>query len=205
MAPELIYFEGTGRAAITRMIFTLGKVEFKDTYIGWAQHQKNKEDLSHPVGQKYGSMPVLVDGDVVVAQSLAIATYAAEVALPGHNDLTPLQRALDNDFLHTCLGELLTGFYKCIFGSDESKAASKEALPSVVEKFFSKIEPVVAKRGEGHFTHGGDKPSLGDLAIFDIVHKLNSLKADLAKYPCIRAIYAKVEALEGVKAVYKIA
>merc|ERR1712013_916014 len=81
MGPELFYFDGTGRAQITRLIFTLGKHEFVDHRLSFPEHAKNKADPSHPVSQKYGSMPVLKDGDFLLAQSLAIATYAAEVAL----------------------------------------------------------------------------------------------------------------------------
>jgi len=201
--PELFYFDGTGRAQITRLIFTLGKHEFVDHRLSFPEHAKNKADPSHPVSQKYGSMPVLKDGDFLLAQSLAIATYAAEVALPGYKDLTAKQHAIDQDYLHS-QQDVLEALYKCIFGTDESKKAGAEAFPGVVDRFFSKIEAELAKRGEGHYTHGGDKPSLGDLALFDIVTKINEMGVPLKKYPCVLAIAAKVEALEGVKALYKL-
>jgi hypothetical protein len=56
--------------------------------------------------------------------------------------------------------DLQGAMYKCLFGSDESKAAGKEALPETATKFLTALERMVPADG---FVNGGAAVTLADL------------------------------------------
>jgi len=201
---ELFYFNGNGRASLTRLVFTVGKQEFTDNRVSFPEHAANKANPEHVVSQKYGSMPVLKHGDLLIAQNFAVANYAADIALPGNKDLTPAQRAWDNDLVATLNGDVLSAYYKSMFGTEESKKAGAEALPGAVDKFFGSIEAQLAKGTKGAWVHGRENPSLGDLQIYDIAEKITKVPGvDLKKFAFVSEIIEKVGALEGVKELYQ--
>merc|ERR1719277_543129 len=79
--PELIYFNGPGRAQLTRLAFAAGSVDFTDTRIEMADWPKVKSDPESTPAKCFGSMPCIKHGDVLLAQSEATATYAAQLGI----------------------------------------------------------------------------------------------------------------------------
>eukprot|EP00451_Oxyrrhis_marina_P007334 CAMPEP_0204303688 /NCGR_PEP_ID=MMETSP0468-20130131/84036_1 /ASSEMBLY_ACC=CAM_ASM_000383 /TAXON_ID=2969 /ORGANISM="Oxyrrhis marina" /LENGTH=240 /DNA_ID=CAMNT_0051283005 /DNA_START=54 /DNA_END=777 /DNA_ORIENTATION=- len=230
--PELIYFDGPGRGELARLAFSAGGVEFTDTrhaMADWPKILADPEALPH---QFFGQMPIILHGDVKLAQSVALSNYAADIGIntKSKQDLvhrclqvgmapsialsnyaadigintksnpTAAQRGLDNMMLGAH-SDLQAAMYKVLFGSDDSKAAGKEALPAAAAKTLKGIEGAY---GEGPFLYRTDGPSLGDLAVFDAVTSpfpgLKACGIDLEAYPKINKAVAAVADDANVKA-----
>mmetsp|Transcript_19736 Transcript_19736/g.43920 ORF Transcript_19736/g.43920 Transcript_19736/m.43920 type:complete len:209 (-) Transcript_19736:52-678(-) len=198
--PELIYFDGPGRGELARLAFSAGGVEFTDTrhaMADWPKILADPEALPH---QFFGQMPIILHGDVKLAQSVALSNYAADIGINTKSNPTAAQRGLDNMMLGAH-SDLQAAMYKVLFGSDDSKAAGKEALPAAAAKTLKGIEGAY---GEGPFLYRTDGPSLGDLAVFDAVTSpfpgLKACGIDLEAYPKINKAVAAVADDANVKA-----
>lgn len=196
--PELFYFDGPGRANLTRLCFVAGGTAFTDTRV--ADWPAMKADATSTPGQLFGSMPCINQGGVLIAQSLATAAFAAEVG--GLMGSTPEERAV-NTMVAATNEDLRGVMYKCLFGSDDSKAAGRVALPEAASKFLAGLERALGrKKSEGAFF--GAALGLADLAVFDNVCSpfpgLKALAVDLAAYPKVLACAAAVGEDEKVKA-----
>ncbi|EJK69656.1 hypothetical protein THAOC_09062 [Thalassiosira oceanica] len=77
--PELSYFDGPGRANLTRLAFVLGGTEFVDNRFTFANWPEVKGDPSSVPAQLFGSMPVIKHDNLLIGQSAATATYAADI------------------------------------------------------------------------------------------------------------------------------
>jgi glutathione S-transferase len=204
--PEVMYFDGPGRANVTRMAFILGGIDFTDTRV--ADWPAVKGDPDSVPAQLFGSMPCVKLGDTIVAQSVATAAFAAELGLytklTGTTTEIAAHKALDTMVLATN-EELRQEMYKCLFGSDESKAAGLEALPEGAGKLLNALERAISRQREkndGPFFHGKE-PALADLCIFDNVNSpfpgLKALGQSLEKYPQVAAIADAVAELPAIK------
>jgi len=196
---ELHYFDGPGRAELIRTVLKVGGYEFKDNRIAMADFGALKADPESLPNQCFGSVPIVVHGDLTLAQSGACQMYAAELAL-GSAKLTAAQRAKDAMVAAT-YADLQAAMYKCMFGDDAAKAEGAKALPATVAKLMGGLERAYPATG---YLHGGDTPSLGDLALFDIVNckfpGLKALKADLAPYTKINAMLSTLAEYAPLKA-----
>ena len=198
--PELIYFDGPGRAELSRLSFHAGNVNFKDTRLSHAEFGAMKTDATRPgPGQLFGSVPCIHHGDLLIAQSQACSLYAAELGLTP--DLSAAQRAKDVMLLGVH-ADVQASMYKCLFGDDATKAAGQAALPAAVEKFLAPVERMLGAGGS--FIHGGETPSVGDLALFDLCTSkfpgLVALGVDVAtKFPNVNALNDKIRAFPPLK------
>jgi len=198
--PELTYFDGPGRANLTRLAFVAGGTPFVDNRV--ANWPAVKGDPASVPSLLFGSMPAVKHGDLLVGQSAATATYAAD--LGGLLGASAADRAICTMMVATN-EDLRVTMYKCLFGSDESKAAGREALPAAAGKFLAAVERALGRKGsEGPYFLGGDAPSLADLAVFDNVCSpfpgLRALGFDLAAFPHVVACADAVGATARVKA-----
>lgn len=207
--PELIYFDGPGRANLTRLILAAGGVQFKDTRHSFSTWPEVKGDPTSAPAQLFGSMPVIKHGDFLLAQSTATATYAAELGIwqqgvLGDGADARRNRATEAMMLATN-EDLRATMYKCLFGDDASKAAGKAALPAAAGKILAGVERALGRKtapGPFFFSQGG--PSAADLAVFDNVTSpfpgLRALGVDLGAYPRINALVDAVGKSERIKA-----
>ena len=193
--PELMYFNGPGRANLTRLIMAQGKVEFKDTRV--ANWPEVKGDPNSAPSQLFGSMPVIKHGDFLLAQSIATASYAAELGIwkqgilgdgadKHKNKATEIMMLATNE-------DMRAAMYKCLFGDDDSKAAGRAALPAAVSKIFGAVERALERKtAPGPFFFSQNGPSAADLAVYDNVKSpfpgLLALGVDLSAYPKINAL-----------------
>ena len=122
-----------------------------------------KADPASIASQRFGSVPLLQDGDFLLAQSVACASYAASLGVS--SECTPKQRAVDSQYMGVHV-DVQAAMYKCLFGDDASKAAGVEALPASAAKFLAPVEAMLPADG---FINGLGGPTLADLALFDIV------------------------------------
>ena len=211
MLPELTYFNGPGRGNLTRLAFVAGGTAYVDNRVAPPWHATTtavpnwsevKGDPSSVPAQLFGSMPTIKHGDLLVGQSAATAAYAAD--LGGLLGASAADRAVCAMMVATN-EDLRVAMYKCLFGSDESKAAGRAALPEAAGKFLAGIERALGRKGsEGPYFLGGDAPSLADLAVFDNYYSpfpgLRALGIDLAAFPKVVACADAVGATARVKA-----
>jgi len=187
--PELIYFPGPGRAELTRLALAAGGVEYTDTRIPMDGWPAVKNDPKSVPAQMFGSMPCIEHGAVKIAQSTACAQYAADLGINKKNNPSADQRALDS-MIMGAHADLLKPMYSCLFGDDASKAAGLEALPGATKGTLAGIERAYERSG-GPLLYSKDGPTLGDLAVLDVVSSpfpgLLALKIDLSPYPKINA------------------
>ena len=193
-----MYFDGPGRANVARLAFVLGGVEYVDNRI--ANWPEVKADQTSVPAQLFGSLPCLKHGDMILAQSIAIATYAAELGI-WKNSSTPESRA--QDLMVLCTNEeMKQSMYKCLFGTDESKEAGRKELDGEVLPKLACLERAL-ERTEGPFFHP-EGPGLADLAIYDSLHSpfpgLVALGVDLTPFPKIIACAKAVGENPKIKA-----
>jgi glutathione S-transferase len=164
--PELMYFDGPGRANLTRLAFVAGDVEFTDTRI--ADWPATKADPTSVPAQCFGCMPCIKHGETLVGQSIATACYAADLGIWSRIS-TPQERAIDI-MVATSNEDLRSAMYKCLFGDDASKAAGCAALPDAAKKILSALERVLERKTvAGPYFVSADGPTLADLAVYDNV------------------------------------
>lgn len=151
---ELFYFGAPNRAVLARLSLYAGGIPFKDTVL---DPQSHAEFIAQ--GKSiFGSLPVLQHGNERLAQSQAVAAYAAEIS--GLIALTPLARAKDAMLTNT-LEDVSSGNIRIQGGDGEGKS---EKIRELIDKYFKAVEAILPESGS--FVHGGEHPTLGDLAIF---------------------------------------
>ncbi|MFD0724721.1 glutathione S-transferase family protein [Lysobacter brunescens] len=143
---------------------------------------------------RFGQVPVLQDGDDVIADSNAILVYLArryggEQWLP--ND--PLQAANVERWLSVAAGQIASGPARArlitVFGarySAEDTIAQAHALLQVVEDEL---------RGRAWLV--GTHPTIADVAAYTYIAHAPEGNVSLEAYPSIRAWLARIEALPG--------
>ncbi|POM65521.1 Glutathione S-transferase [Phytophthora palmivora] len=182
---KLSYFDGKGRAELTRMIFNYGGIAFTDDRIAHADFVALKPTLP------FGQVPILEVDGTVHAQSMAIARYAAKLAGLYPSDAL---EALKADAFSCSLGDLESVFIDFMFKTqDETEKAQKKKvfIDEMVPKFFTTLEKTVA----GKFILG-DKISYADLQFFDFVgNKLGWVFPDYKPdaFPKLAALVANVK------------
>lgn len=142
----------------------------------------------------FGQIPVLEDGDLVIADSNAILVYLAKKA--GRSDWLPEDAAgaaRVQRWLSVAAGELAYG-----------PAAAR--LITVFNASFNPAEViarahVLLSRLEQHLADrdwlAADHPTIADVAIYSYVARAPEGNVDLSDYPAVNAFLARVEALPG--------
>lgn len=180
------YFNGRGRAEITRLIFAAADVEFTDNRIeDWP---KSKADA--PIGQ----VPYLeIDDSLKLPQSLAIARYLArEYNLTGKNNL---EAAKADAVVDTCI-DLMTSLYNQVYLVSDAKdkdVALKNFLADDCLKGLDRIETLVDSYGTtGHSV--GKHLTWADLFIHECTSQVAKYSEEaLSKFPKIQAVRQTVE------------
>jgi glutathione S-transferase len=195
-----MYFDSTGRANLTRLAFVAGDVEFIDQRVGndWPEI---KADPTSVPSKLFGQLPCIEHNGTILAESIAVACYAAELGI--WKDISATDRA--SDIMVLCTAEALKGvMLKCLFGTDESKKAGKEALQENAGKLMAVLEKMLERKTcEGPFFTSASGPTLADLAVFDNINNafpgLKALDFDLSAYPKLVACADAVGEIKTVK------
>jgi len=142
----------------------------------------------------FGQVPVLEDGDLVLADSNAILVYLAE-SYGGSRwrPASPVAAAEIQRWLSVAAGPLA-------FGPAAARAAVLFGAPhdvnvarSRAQNLFTVFESELAKRP----FLAGETATIADLANYSYVAHAPEGGVSLARYPRIRAWLASIEALEG--------
>jgi len=193
---KLTYFQGRGRAEITRLIFAQAGVKYEDNRITGDDWKTLKPTTP------WGGMPILeVDGKVI-AQSLTIARYVAkQTGLAGKN---PLENALI-DSVVDATGDIVTAVVAAMFEKDETKKAElqKKFMEETLPKVLGNLEKFLSNNKGGFFV--GDSVTWADLYVFDVLSGVveRSEKPDLLSkqgFSNLEAFCKRVGELPKIKA-----
>lgn len=77
MALKLVYFPFPGRAEPSRLAMFLGNVDFEDVHVTFPEFGANKASYT------FGSLPVLMKGDKMLAQSNSILRFVSKLGNAG--------------------------------------------------------------------------------------------------------------------------
>ncbi|KAK3588267.1 hypothetical protein CHS0354_022114 [Potamilus streckersoni] len=193
MAPKykLMYFDGRGRAEISRLLFHVAGVEFEDKRVKREDWPALKEKLP----QK--QMPVLeIDGKTMYCQSMAIARYLArEFKLYGKSSID----AFSIDEIVDTVGDLSQEGMKTFFEKDEAKKAElmKKFLEETVPRQLGFLEAQVKKYGKNGFAVGSEI-SLADIVIFNGIEGMRAKEA-AQKFPKLSENLKKTEENPKIK------
>ncbi len=189
---ELYYFGVHGRAESIRLLFALAGCGFLDQRLGREEWLKKKSEM--PLGQ----MPVLLErddqGERFIPQSQAILRHLARTF--GLAGTTEVEVTAVDVASETAL-DAGTGLSPLLFGAQRGDA-------SAVAKYFADVWPVHARRlekllaqngtGSGFFV--GERPTVADAAVFQVLHAHAALQPTaLEPFAGLRAYHDRMSVL----------
>ncbi len=166
--------------------------ELIDVDLAAGAHKKPEFLAINPFGQ----VPVMLDGDVTLADSNAILVYLA-LRYAGDAEqwwpTEPVAAAAVQRWLSVAAGLLAFGpaaarritLFKQAISTDEAVARS-HALFAVMEQQLAQLAFLA-----------GSKPTLADIANYSYVARAPEGHVSLVGYPKVRAWLARIEALQG--------
>jgi glutathione S-transferase len=200
---ELIYFDGAGRAEVTRILLHAAGVDFTDTRIPGKDWPALKPTMP------LGSMPVLKIDDVAYTQSGAQMRYAARLA--GFFPTDPLE-ALVVDEAMECMNELMSEAPKG--GTPEElqekrQAFQKGKMTMIAKLLEARIQVMGGGKGFAKKVLGTvQKANVADLCLYMTVKSVSGgswdyIDADyFDQFPGIKATCESIADDERVKAYY---
>merc|ERR1712008_36679 len=149
--PELIYFAAPGRGELARIAFAAGGVEFTDTRLTFQEWPGVKQDPESVPAKMFGSMPVIKHGNFLVAQSISISQYAADLGINAVTPPSAEQRGLDTMILGAH-ADLQVAMYACLAGRRDLAISRPQGLGhrSVTVSESCALRRSVPKEHEGH-------------------------------------------------------
>jgi len=143
---------------------------------------------------RFGQIPVLVDGDVVISDSNAILVYLARKA--GKTDWLPsdpVREAAVQRWLSVAAGEIAYGpaaarlvtVFGAKFNTDEVIARAHRILTLIDAEL------------EGQDFIVGARPTIADVALYSYIVGAPEGNVDLSHYPQVNAWLRRIEALPG--------
>lgn len=141
----------------------------------------------------FGQVPVLRDGEAVIADSTAILVYLARQYAPDWLPSDPLGAAQVQRWLSAASGPIAAGPARArlitVFGArynPEETIAQAHALLRVVEGELGGRQWLV-----------GERPTIADVAAYTYIAHAPEGNVDLSPYPALRAWLQRIEALPG--------
>jgi glutathione S-transferase len=204
---RVTYFNGRGRAELTRLVLTAAGAEFEDRRI--TDWPNGKDGSSLKVGRlkkfefiffvffleaPLGQLPYLTVDGVNIPQSISMARYVARRHnLAGQDELSQTQA----DVVVDTLNDLQTAYYTKVYMVKTDEALQKFLAEDALTH-LGRVEKIVALYGTQGFAVGSSL-TWADLSVWDITSILVGIKSDiLAAYPRISAIRQTVESHERI-------
>jgi len=185
---KIIYFNGKGRAELSRLILTAAGEKFEDSRIDFGTWGTLKPNTP------WGGVPILeVDGKQL-AQSNTMARYLArKFKLNGSGDWEEAlnDSALDaTEDIFSCVSKVMKS--APAVKEEETRKLREEVLP----KSFAAFEKYISQNGQNGHVVGKSGLSLADIALYNIIDQLITHKhfseGDLDKYPKSKEVYEQV-------------
>ena len=145
-----------------------------------------------------GTLPILVDGTLVLREAEPILVYLARTCDPRSGWLPQAAASLASvtmwlHFAISALGPVSRARRQAIFGQDEPGDATRGA-----ERAFRGMEDHMTRRGlqdAGWFV--GDGPTLAEIALFPAIALSRDIGVDHEAYPALRRWMRRVRMLPG--------
>lgn len=143
----------------------------------------------------FGQVPVIADGDILLADSNAILVYLAGRYAPDANawlPREPLAAAAVQRWLSVAAGPLA-------FGPSLARVAElfrRPANPDAIERSHTLFAVMEQHLAACAFL-AGDTPTIADVANYSYVARAPEGRVSLQAYPHLRAWLARIEALPG--------
>ncbi len=141
----------------------------------------------------FGTVPVLEDGDIVIADSVAILVYLATRYDPARRWLPadPVAAAQIQRWLSIAQGHVFNGPCAARLVKLFKRDFDHARAVATAERFFAVLEPYLT----GRDFLVGDGATLADVALYSYIARAPEGGVSLAPYPAIRAWLERVEAL----------
>ena len=140
-----------------------------------------------------GQVPVIEDGDAVIADSNAILVYLARRYAPDWLSSDPVVEAEIQQFLSLAAGEIAQG-------PAAARLITVFGAPLDADRTHD-IARVALNRLETHLEDrewlAGGKPTIADIAIYSYTAHAPEGNVSLEPYPNVRALLACIQALPG--------
>ncbi|MCH4194840.1 MAG: glutathione S-transferase [Serratia liquefaciens] len=142
-----------------------------------------------------GQIPVLLDGDLTLADSNAILVYLAKNYAPGSHWLPemPLAAAQVQAWLSKAAGEVRYGPASCRLIAQFSVPEDDRVALAISTRFLPQMEQHLSDRDY----LATEQPTIADLACYSYVAVAPEGGISLAPYPAIRRWVARIAALPG--------
>ena len=141
----------------------------------------------------FGQVPVIEDGDDVIADSNAILVYLARKYAPDWLPSDPKREADVQRFLTLAAGEIAFGPAAARLITVFGAKIDAEFTQAISKKVFDKLEQHL----QGRTFLVGDRPTIADVAIYSYTAHAPEGNVSLDAYPNIRNFLARVENLKG--------
>lgn len=189
---KLTYFDIRGRAEISRLLFAAAGVQYADDRI----KREDWPTLKSKTPQ--GQLPILtIDDAAILPQSLAIARFLArEFGLSGKTNLEQAQC----DVIVQTTEDLRAEWVKVFREPDETKKVElqKKLVEEIVPKFWKIFQDTLNSNSTGYMV--GDRLTLGDLAVYDVMEIHTRDFPDLIKnFPQLQTHRQKVASIPNIK------
>ena len=184
---KLYYFNGRGRAEVSRLIFAAAGQKYEDI------RYEREQWLAHKNEMPLGQMPVLEFEGKMLPQSIAIARFLAkQFQLAGKNNFEQAQV----DAVVDTINDVLSKFIAANFEKDEAKKQElmKNFLSEELPKGFQNLENLGKLYGSGGPFFVGNQLTWADLLFHEVSHALLQADANcLDKFPWLKQNRAEVE------------
>lgn len=164
-------------------------------------HELVEVDLAHGEHKQaaflalnpFGQVPVLQDGDVVLADSNAILVYLARRYAPQFLPSDPVGEAQVQRYLSIAANEIANGPAAArlvtVFGAKLDADLAKAKAVAVLQKIDAALQ--------GRKWLVGERPTIADVALYAYVAHAPEGNVTLEPYANVRAWVARIEALPG--------
>lgn len=155
------------------------------------EHKKPPFLALNPAGQ----VPVLEDGDTVIADANAILVYLARKYAPSYIPSDPVAEAEVQKFLTLAAGEQAFGPAAARLVNVFNAPFDPDFCKTVAARYLGKLESHM----EGREFLVGDTPTIADVANYSYTAHAPEGDVSLEPYPNVRRLLANIEALDGFK------
>jgi glutathione S-transferase len=177
--PILSYFAGRGRAEVVRLTLAEAKVDYVDNRLSDINDLKKTGKLA------FEQVPLYEDGSLVLVQSATIARYVAnKYGLHGAN----IGEGAQIDMLYDGLTDFAMA--RSSAKTDEEKAKFNEQGKP---KWLGYFESILKRNANGMAFFVGDKISLADIAMYNVLEN-----EDLNAFPLLKAHRERIAARPNI-------
>lgn len=141
----------------------------------------------------FGQVPVIEDGDTVVADSNAILVYLARKYAPSWLPTEPRLKAEVQKFLSLAAGDIANGPAAARLITVFGAKLDADRCKTVAKVAFDRLEAHL----DGREWLVGDRPTIADIAIYSYTAHAPEGNVSLEPYPNIRGLLSRVEDLAG--------